>query len=73
MPSTSDLPSWKKSDGSPVSCIEKIKILNQNFAELRQTAQDALDDAILMGCSEAQIRAVLHGLVDDLEKRYSEG
>jgi hypothetical protein len=59
-------------DGSPVSCVEKIKVLNENFAELRQVAQDALEDAVLLGCSEAQIREVLHQLVDGLKNPYDE-
>jgi len=72
MPHTSHLPTWEKPDGSPVSCVEKIKVLNENFAELRQVAQDALEDAVLLGCSEAQIRIVLHQLVDGLKNPYDE-
>lgn len=63
-------PTWCKPDGSPVSCVEKIKVLNQNYAELRQMAQDALEDAILMDCSEEQIRQALHQLVDELVNPY---
>ena len=73
MDNTTSLPTWKKPDGSPVSCVEKIKVLNENFAELRQMAQDALEDAVLMGCSESQIREVLHQLVDELDNPYPEG
>lgn len=65
-------PMWLKPDGTPVSCVEKIKVLNENFMELRQAAADVLEDAILMGCSESQIRAVLHELVDDLVSRYDD-
>jgi len=65
-------PTWLKPDGTPVSCVEKIKVLNENFIELRQAAADVLEDGILLGCSEAQIRAVLHELVDDLISRYDE-
>jgi hypothetical protein len=63
-------PVWRQPDGSPVSCVEKIKVLNENYAELRQMAQDALEDALLMGCSEAQIRQALHQLVDRLGNPY---
>lgn len=73
MPGTDSPPTWKKPDGSPVSCVEKIKVLNENFAELRQMAQDALEDAVLLGCSEAQVRDVLHNLVNGLENPYNEG
>ena len=63
-------PIWQKPDGSPVSCLEKIKVLNQNYAELKQMAQDALEDALLMECSEEQIKEALHRLVDDLHNPY---
>jgi hypothetical protein len=63
-------PVWRQDDGAPVSCLEKIKVLNENYAELRQTAQDALEDALLMGCSEAQMRQALHELIDSLANPY---
>jgi hypothetical protein len=61
---------WRTPDGEPVSCVEKIKVLNENIEELRQLAQDALEDAILMGCDEGQVREVLHALVDGLANPY---
>jgi hypothetical protein len=66
-------PVWRQPDGSPVSCLEKLKVLNENYAELRQIAQDALEDALIMGCSEEQVRAALHGLVDELRNPYGRG
>jgi len=65
-------PLWQDSTGAPVSCIEKIKVLNENHAELRQIAQDALEDGILMGCSEAQLRAAFHQLIDALVNPYQD-
>lgn len=65
-----DLPTWRQPDGKAVSCTEKIKVLNENLAELLEMAQDALEDGLLMGCDEAQLREVLHGLVDRLENPY---
>ena len=50
--------------------VEKIKVLNENLAEIQQMAQDALEDAILMGCDERQVREVLQSLVDALENPY---
>jgi uncharacterized protein (UPF0335 family) len=61
---------WRQPDGNPVSCVEKIKVLNQNLDEIRQLAQDALEDAILMGCDEKQVRAILQALVEDLQNPY---
>ena len=64
-------PVWRSPDGVPVSCIEKIKVLNENFRELQQIAQDALEDALLMECDEAQIRQALHELIDSLHNPYA--
>lgn len=48
---------WRATDGSPIACREKLKMLEENAAELRQSMQDAFDDAILMGVDETQLRA----------------
>ena len=61
---------WRTPEGEPVSCQEKIKVLNENLEELRAMAQDALEDAILMGCDERQLREVLRGLVNGLVNPY---
>lgn len=56
-----------------MSCIEKIKVLNDNLAELESLAQEALEDAVLMGCDEDQFREVLRRLMDGLENPYRKG
>jgi len=61
---------WHTPEGEPVSCVEKIKVLNQNLEEIHQMQQDALEDAILMGCDESQSRKVLHDLTDSLKNPY---
>jgi hypothetical protein len=58
---------WTTSAGEPVTCVEKLKVLSENLAELRQIAQDALDDALVMGCDERQTRAILGALIAGLE------
>ncbi|MBM3643773.1 MAG: hypothetical protein FJX02_05455 [Alphaproteobacteria bacterium] len=58
---------WRQPDGKPVSCLEKIKVLDQNIAEIRTLCADALEDGVLMGCDADQIKAALHALVDALE------
>jgi DNA-binding transcriptional regulator YhcF (GntR family) len=65
-------PTWRKPSGAPVSCTEKIKVLNENYDELRTLAQEALDDALLMGCSEQQMRAILRQMIDNLRASYDE-
>jgi len=62
---------WHTPSGDPVSCIEKIKVLNQNLEEIHQMQQDALEDAILMGCDESQFRQVLYDLTESLKNPYS--
>jgi len=64
-------PVWRQPTGAPVSCLEKIKVLNENYRELVQLAQDAFEDALLMECDEAQIRQALHELVDNLHNPYA--
>jgi hypothetical protein len=65
-----DAPLWRQPDGNPVSCVEKIKVLNENLGELQQMAQDLVEDAILMGCDETQIRAVLDQMIAGLKNPY---
>ena len=63
-------PVWRSPQGEVVSCVEKLKVLGENLDEIRQICQDALDDAVLMGCDEAQFRAVLAELVQKLQNPY---
>ena len=70
MADAEQFPTWKQPDGQPVGCRDKIKVLNENLEEIREMAQDALEDAILMGCDEGQVRQVLHDLMDGLENPY---
>ena len=66
----SEFPVWRTPEGEPVTCVEKIKVLNENLAELRELAQEALEDAVLMGCDEQQVRAVLAGIVAGIVNPY---
>ncbi len=59
-------PVWRQSDGKPVSCLEKIKVLNQNIQEIETLAADALEDGVLMGCDPDQIKQALHELIEGL-------
>lgn len=63
---------WRKPDGSVVSCHETVKVLNENYEELRVMLQDVLDDALVLGCSEAQVRTVLQQLLDGLQATVAE-
>lgn len=61
---------WRAPDGTPVSCYEKLKVLEENLDEIREMCQEALEDAVLMGCDEDQVRGILHNLVAALENPY---
>lgn len=69
--STTLPPVWRGTDGKPVSCLEKIKVLNQNLEEIRDLCHDALEDAVLMGCDPAQIRDVLRQIVEEIEQPFA--
>ena len=69
--STMTFPVWCDPDGQPVACVEKIKVMHENLEELRQMAQDALEDGILMGGCERQLRDALAEAVGHLVNPYS--
>ena len=64
------LPVWLDPAGKPVSCLEKIKVLNENLEEIRQLTQDAFEDSVLMGCDAEQFGAVMNDLVRSLTNPY---
>jgi hypothetical protein len=61
---------WRSTEGKVIACVEKNKVLQENLLEIRQVCGDALEDAILMGCDEAQFRSVLAELVAQLKNPY---
>ena len=60
-------PVWVRDDNSIVSCTEKIKVMKENFDELKQLAQDAFEDGLLMEVSDEQLKETLHKLVNELK------
>jgi len=63
-------PIWLDPKGEPVSCVEKIKVLNENLSEIREMCQEALEDAVLMGCDEEQFRGVIDQMAKSLVNPY---
>lgn len=61
---------WTSPEGKPIACIEKLKVLNENYTELQQMMQDAFEDALLMGCDEAQLRLCFGELAAGLDNPY---
>ena len=66
-------PVWQDQDGKVVACTEKIKVMQENLEELLETAQEAFEDALLMGCTEAQLRDFFSQLMQThLHNPYAE-
>ncbi len=57
---------WPQSDGQPLACREKLKMLAENHDELAQVMRDAFEDAVLMGVDEQAMRRILIELVESL-------
>nr|WP_321984371.1 hypothetical protein [uncultured Lichenicoccus sp.] len=60
-------PDWPQADGTRVSCREKLRVLEENRAELQDVLRDAFEDAVLMGVDPDAMRRILAGMVDALE------
>ena len=56
--------------GKNVSCTEKVKVLDENYRELRESVSAALDDAVLIGCRADDIRAILKEMISEVESSY---
>lgn len=54
---------WPQPDGTPLACREKLRMLEENQAELAQVLRDTFEDAVLMGVDEAAMRDILTGMV----------
>lgn len=61
---------WLGADGAPLSCEEKLRVLDENLAEIRQVCQDAFEDALLMGCDEARVRQVFSRVIENLHNPH---
>jgi hypothetical protein len=57
---------WLQPDGAPVSCREKIKVLEENWQELAEVLRDAYEDAVLMGVDPKEMKRLLAELVEGL-------
>ncbi|MFH4354335.1 MAG: hypothetical protein WDW19_04690 [Neisseriaceae bacterium] len=66
------LPNWLDRNGDLIACKEKNKVMRENLEEFRQVSQDILEDALLMGCQEVQIKEVMLAIVSSLESPYQE-
>ncbi|MGG5818277.1 hypothetical protein [Falsiroseomonas sp. HW251] len=54
---------WPGADGAPVSCREKLKMLEENHREAAQVLRDTFEDAVLMGVDEQAMRRILTDMI----------
>ncbi|MDW8443420.1 MAG: hypothetical protein RML45_03265 [Acetobacteraceae bacterium] len=57
---------WRGRDGEPIACREKLKVLEENWAEVTQVVRDAFEDAVLMGVDPDVMRRELAALIATL-------
>lgn len=61
---------WLGPDGETVTCVEKLKVLEENLGEIAELAQDAFEDAILMGVAEEQARETFASVINQIKNPY---
>lgn len=61
---------WVDHEGNPVSCVEKVQILRENDAELRQALQDAFEDGVLMGVTPQAMLQTFQAMLSDLKSPF---
>ena len=62
---------WHSNEGDKISCLEKIKVMEQNLDEIKVLLQDVIDDGVLMGISEQQIKEEMIKLIKTIKTDYS--
>jgi len=50
---------WLDKNGKPLECFEKIKVLEQNLAEIKNLVMEAVEDAKIMGAAKGQVEQAL--------------
>lgn len=59
---------WVGRDGMPLTCEEKIMLLNDHLQEIQELCQQAFEEAMHMGCSEEFLRIVLQDMITSLKR-----
>lgn len=63
---------WVDDAGNLISCTEKIKVMQQNLAELKATLQDILDDGVLMEINENQLKEEMKKIIENISFSYKD-
>ena len=58
---------WIDKEKKVISCDETNKVLNENFSEVCSIIQNALDDAMLLGCDESDFKDKFKKLTENLK------
>lgn len=59
---------WIGRDGMPLTCEDKIMLLNDHLEEINELCQQAFEEAMHMGCSEEFMRIVLQNMISTLKR-----
>lgn len=54
---------WLDKNKKKIACKEKIKVMNTNLYEFQDLIKDIIDEAILIGVDEDQIKDVLLDII----------
>ncbi len=60
---------WITATKDPLSCEEKIKLLNNNVIEIYNLAEEILDEAILIGADPDQVKDILKKSIDMINSK----
>ena len=61
---------WKGVEEDIISCDEKVKVLNENFFEIKSIVQSSFDDAVLMGCDQKDFKNKIISLISEMKFSY---
>lgn len=62
---------WHDATGAPLTCHEKLKVLQESLSDLQTLAEDVLEEALILQVDEAQIRQVMTKLMEQLKNPYA--
>lgn len=63
---------WTNDAGELISCTEKIKVMQQNLAELKTMLQDIIDDGVLMEINENQLKEEMKKIIENISFSYKD-